>query len=574
MNKDSQWGHWTPVAWGAAAVLALWLASLSDRLAPDRGSLLLELFFGLIAVSAALHRPLGGSGPGIGAVALPLAVVNLGVVPAARIGLASVLVAELLHRWARRSGSNPPPERRHVSRSIPPAASAGLAVLAAGMAWVALAPDPPRPDSLTLLAAWTAGGVLGAVSVGLKLLRNVSQAGARLTAGARVGPIGVDVAGWAVGSVLALFGLSGHPRLAFVLLLALAALAAEAARNGRLVELSEQRIYGLEKVNLASWRMSGASSEMASVADRIRAECRNVIPFLWFQFELVAVEREGEPHLWSAGPGGRLREGAARPGAAPPPLPGIHRRARWRILAYPLRAEGRLIAKLTIWCDPRRVLERDETLLVTLLPQLAASVHRALLDHEAKSDPLTGLAVRRVLDRRLLTSYARALDEGGSMAVVMCDLDHFKEINDSLGHDAGDRALAAVAEILRQFEGPKALCSRYGGEEFTILMEGADSREALELAERVRRAVAEAPPAVADLPRPLTVSCGVAAFPELHIKTATELVLLADDALYEAKAKGRNRSLANLGHGRFMDLSGATSEPVEAARVEPPRFFA
>ena len=161
------------------------------------------------------------------------------------------------------------------------------------------------------------------------------------------------------------------------------------------------------------------------------------------------------------------------------------------------------------------------------------------------------------------------------MAVVMCDLDHFKKINDTYGHATGDQALSATAALLAAETGDDHLAARYGGEEFTLLLEEADGDEALALAERIRAAV-EALDVVVDGQRiPLTLSLGVAVFPQLHVKRPQELVELADEALYEAKGHGRNRALLHLGRGRFRTAAGGTvSGQGDSKPVEPPHIFA
>jgi two-component system, cell cycle response regulator len=149
------------------------------------------------------------------------------------------------------------------------------------------------------------------------------------------------------------------------------------------------------------------------------------------------------------------------------------------------------VARLTLWCDPRRLETPDLTLFEALLPQMATSIRQALLDREAREDKLTGAAVRRVLEKRLFDAFGRAVEEGRSLAVVMVDVDHFKRINDRHGHAAGDRALATVGAVLAQHKRQQDLLARYGGEEFTLLLEEADGPAALTIAERLRRAVAE-----------------------------------------------------------------------------------
>nr|WP_276611897.1 GGDEF domain-containing protein [Kineococcus vitellinus] len=143
----------------------------------------------------------------------------------------------------------------------------------------------------------------------------------------------------------------------------------------------------------------------------------------------------------------------------------------------------------------------------------------------ARTDALTGLANRRSWDAEL----GRALERGEPLAVALLDLDHFKRLNDSEGHPAGDRVLRAVADAWRAVLPPGASLARYGGEEFALLLPGASAASAPELAERLRAAC----------PAPQTVSVGL-----VHRRPgegAGGLLARADAQLYRAKAAGRDR---------------------------------
>ncbi|HXO19878.1 MAG TPA: GGDEF domain-containing protein, partial [Thermoanaerobaculia bacterium] len=386
-------------------------------------------------------------------------------------------------------------------------------------------------------------------------------------------PFPLDAAGWLVGAALVAAGRAAGWTVGGLLLAACGALALEAARNALVTELSETRAGDLDKVHQAAETMISTGQEVAAVAENIRSECAHVLPFKWFQFELLAPDQRHKS--WWAAHEGPLSEGIPEPDRHPPALLGVHRRSSWQILERSLRSAGVTLGRLRFWCDPRQLAAEDVELLDRLLPQMAASIHRCLLDREAREDPLTGVAVRRVLERRLQEVHARCLEVGGSMAVVMCDLDHFKRINDTYGHGAGDEALVAVAEVLGSQRRDGDLCCRYGGEEFTLLLDETTGETALGIAERLRQRV-EALEFVAGEERvPLRLSAGVAAFPELHVKTASELLLFADGALYEAKRRGRNRCLLDLGQGRYQDPQGAieTSQDIRPVPA-PPRIFA
>ncbi len=560
-----------------AACAALSAAFFWPALAP-RGALGEPwLFCGLAAVAAlgALHRPFGGDGLGVGFSAVALAAARLGAAPAAAIAFVASALGELGRRRLVARLAEPPPERRGLARSSADALAAGMTALLAGAAWVLAGPPPRLPPGdpaleraalLSLLALLVCGASLAlgrARTPGAPARRLAGLAGALL----------LDGLGWILGLTLAVIAERAGAGLATVLAAALAALAFEAARNARLHGLSEQRAQDLQRVGRAAERLSSGGRPMAAIAEQFLVECRNIVPFEWFELRLP--DAAGGTAAWSGPPGGPLEEGSSRaPAKAPPALPGIHKRGSWDVLERELRVEGQSLATLRLWCDPRRVETGSRQLLDELLPQMAASVYRALLDREAKQDALTGVAVRRVLEARLQAAYRAALDNGTSFAVLMCDLDHFKAINDTHGHGAGDEALKAVAGALDQHRRPQDLVARYGGEEFTLLAESTDGATALALADDLRRRVEALRLESEGRSIPLTLSCGVAAFPELHIKTASELLLLADGALYEAKRQGRNLALHCLGHGHYRDPGGREIQTEEKRPLEAPKIFA
>ena len=230
---------------------------------------------------------------------------------------------------------------------------------------------------------------------------------------------------------------------------------------------------------------------------------------------------------------------------------------------------------MRLWCDPRRLDPSALDLLDALLPQMAAAIHRALLDREARHDSLTGLPDRRSLESRLERAFADCLEDGSPMAVVMCDLDRFKRINDRIGHAAGDQALIEIARLMEDHRRETDLCCRYGGEEFALVLERSDGQTALRVAERLRAAVAQLAFVVHGRKVPLRISAGVAAFPELAVKSPEDLLKLADDALYEAKRQGRDRCLLNVGGNRFKDVEGNyTDDDDPQQKIEVPTLFA
>jgi diguanylate cyclase (GGDEF)-like protein len=161
------------------------------------------------------------------------------------------------------------------------------------------------------------------------------------------------------------------------------------------------------------------------------------------------------------------------------------------------------------------------------------------------TDELTRLANRRTFDRRLAEEHARALRHGLPLALVLLDVDHFKDYNDAHGHPAGDRCLREVAALLREHtRRPSDLAARWGGEEFALLLPHDDGQQAQALAEQLmaRLARLRLPHGRSPVAPHITVSAGVAAMApgRLHDSPAT-LVAHADAALYQAKRAGRDR---------------------------------
>jgi len=152
------------------------------------------------------------------------------------------------------------------------------------------------------------------------------------------------------------------------------------------------------------------------------------------------------------------------------------------------------------------------------------------------TDPLTGAGNRRHLDERFLLEVDRAQRYDKQLSVVIADLDHFKAINDSFGHNVGDEVLKAVAAVIRSNMRTTDFMARFGGEEFVLLLPETGRVGAELLAERIRRALELQP--VAGLKQPVTASFGVAtAQPS---ESAKDVLKRADDALYRAKNAGRN----------------------------------
>lgn len=206
------------------------------------------------------------------------------------------------------------------------------------------------------------------------------------------------------------------------------------------------------------------------------------------------------------------------------------------------QASGAIMASRPVGRLGRTFVRRGWVLELRMLATAlsGALVQRDLLrrlEHLSMSDPLTGLGNRRAFDEALAIETARARRAGGSMGVVILDVDHFKQFNDRHGHQAGDDALVTVAEVLAREARAEDRACRIGGEEFALLLPGADTAAAAAVAERVRRAVEAAGAESAGV----TVSLGVAASGGDDPRA---LLQSADARLYVAKEAGRNRVVA------------------------------
>jgi diguanylate cyclase (GGDEF)-like protein len=230
--------------------------------------------------------------------------------------------------------------------------------------------------------------------------------------------------------------------------------------------------------------------------------------------------------------------------------PGVKRRSRYRtnsFLALPIVAGSEVLAvvSMTDRADDR-AFTRDD---LWTLRALAAPATLALSRERAQTaattyalaaaiDPVSGLFNRRYFQKRIEEELQRAERQQTQVALLMSDLDDFKAINDTYGHAVGDAVIRDIAETLQHSVRLFDVCTRFGGEEFAIVMPGSSAESASVTAERIRQRIEAYRMAVSCPPR-ITVSVGVAASePRM---TASELILRADQALYVAKRAGRNR---------------------------------
>jgi diguanylate cyclase (GGDEF)-like protein len=231
-------------------------------------------------------------------------------------------------------------------------------------------------------------------------------------------------------------------------------------------------------------------------------------------------------------------------------------------LVVPLTAEGGSVG-LVVLEHGAKLGSRIERRVVSMVERFSSHAALALrnaslvdqLRDMAATDGLTGVANRRTFEAALEVELTRASRSGSAVSLVLVDIDHFKQLNDTHGHQMGDQVLREVAKLLkhqsRAFDTP----ARYGGEEFAVIMPGCDIADAERGAERLRRAIA-----AMETVAPVTVSTGVATFP-VHAADSGSLVQKADGALYASKRAGRNtttvadRTLADAADELLTQLS-------------------
>ena len=221
------------------------------------------------------------------------------------------------------------------------------------------------------------------------------------------------------------------------------------------------------------------------------------------------------------------------------------------LLAVPLRARNRTLGALVLTA-PRGAFDASFRRVVEILANQAAATISLIKDREqqrqlAVRDGLTGLYNRRAFNELLVTAIANEdRREGGRFGLVLVDLDHFKQLNDTYGHPAGDAALRSIARLLAQHLRKGDQAARYGGEEFVVILPGSDEKRAAQAAERLRSAIEKHRLVFEGARIPLAASFGVAVWPA-DGREPESLLASTDRALYAAKEAGRNRVMTASG---------------------------
>ena len=221
-----------------------------------------------------------------------------------------------------------------------------------------------------------------------------------------------------------------------------------------------------------------------------------------------------------------------------------------RALVAPLILDDRMTGLLCLTDSRSARLDEAEIRLVKwAAAYLAKTIHRewnhAVVERHARQDCLTALANRRTFDSTILEIIRNCRKNETCCSLLLLDLDNFKAVNDTYGHQAGDVVLRLIAEILQDhlqssLSHESGLVARYGGEEMAMLLPGIDVDEATQIGQTIRAAVESAVFPAREHDLKITISIGVATFPD-HAESVEELIAQADHGLYEAKRLGRNR---------------------------------
>ena len=221
------------------------------------------------------------------------------------------------------------------------------------------------------------------------------------------------------------------------------------------------------------------------------------------------------------------------------------------ILLIPLLANQRPVGMVVLATGSQKLdenqMQRLETLRNFAAPHLDNAILHRRITEIAALDDLTRLLNRRFGMRRLQEEFSRATRHGIPMSVIMIDIDHFKNLNDTFGHDAGDTVLKVVASILSSNIRAEDMACRYGGEEFLVLLSGAGMNDSAIIADRFRRMIEAESVNWGTSNLSISISAGMATYPIVRSSVPEELITFADKALYKAKDAGRNQVMVNDG---------------------------
>ena len=217
-------------------------------------------------------------------------------------------------------------------------------------------------------------------------------------------------------------------------------------------------------------------------------------------------------------------------------------------VTIPLKIEKEIVGVLNINDGEQDSFEESSLEMVLDISDfISMSVSNAILYEQTKqlavTDGLTGISNRPNMEQALQNEFERSMRYGAPLSVVLLDVDHFKGVNDTYGHQKGDEILVAIASLLKKVCRANDIAARYGGEEFLMILPQSNAQGAFKISERVREEMMKLNFTGNESNFSVTTSCGVAELDRDFIKNTDQLVAIADHALYEAKNSGRNKTI-------------------------------
>ena len=227
-------------------------------------------------------------------------------------------------------------------------------------------------------------------------------------------------------------------------------------------------------------------------------------------------------------------------------------------MTLPLAVEGDMIGCISLNSEQPNAFDAQDLQFFSVIgSQMATTIKHfqrfSSIKDIATFDPLTKLYNRRYFEERLALEAKKSFYSGNALSLVMVDIDHFKQVNDTYGHTMGDKVLQEIAHLLKHSLRKQDTVARYGGEEFVLILPESGLEECSMIAERIRRLVENSPIDVGKARLNVTISLGISNFPVHRVKSKEDLVKLADLALYDAKNKGRNRVCIFVPSGKKED---------------------
>lgn len=218
------------------------------------------------------------------------------------------------------------------------------------------------------------------------------------------------------------------------------------------------------------------------------------------------------------------------------------------MVCVPLMIENEIIGVLNLNDNDKGFLSvGDLDFILNVTEFISLSISNALLFEKVEklsiTDPLTGLHNRQLMLNVLQREFARCTRYPAPLSVILLDVDHFKKVNDTYGHQKGDEVLVKLAGILQHVCRTQDVAARYGGEEFVLILPQTPLKGAFNIAERIRNSMSATSFYHDDKAWHVTVSCGVAEFDHETMKSEDQLISVADKALYVAKGTGRNKTV-------------------------------